>query len=587
MHKIPPFFTTVFTFFLFILIHLSWTCTQKIHAQHLILDKNFKKSESFGLYFYIDSTKKALFEVVVTKKFESATTKKNFNFIKYPVWVKITFENKSQKNRFLLDAPNNIDDLEFWQKDHTNSWQKIHTGNRKPFHTRPIWHRDILFDLYAPYNTTQTIYIKCTSITRVRLYMTIWEKDTFDIHDQQETLFYGFFYGIIFLMLAYNFVIWVRLRDTAYLFYVCFAGAMFMVQFTSYGFAYQYFFPNIPFFNNNGIYIWVGLVNICAGNFCRYFLDLPTHSKFWNNILFYASFYGVSVIILSFILTFPNITLYMFICNPIYSLFLVSVGIIFWRKGNRFAPFFALAWFAYVVGLVLVVGRNWDFIPYNFFTGHSLQMSTIVEIVVLSLAMGYKHKVLDDESKENLLEIQKLRFEQTFQNQEKQYLEEMLTQQEKIHELENEKMQRDLDQKERELTTTSLQIYEKNSFIHQIQKKLEKISENHGEVGQDFKEINKNLNENLNLDADWDKFKIHFEQVHPLFFQKLTQKYNSLSNNDLKILSYLKINLNTKEIAKLLNIDPKSIKMAKYRLKKKLDISNNENNALEFFLRDF
>jgi len=63
-----------------------------------------------------------------------------------------------------------------------------------------------------------------------------------------------------------------------------------------------------------------------------------------------------------------------------------------------------------------------------------------------------------------------------------------------------------------------------------------------------------------------------FEQVHPNFFKELQAKYPSLTKNELRLYSYFHINLGTKEIASLLNIDPASVSRAKTRLYKKMAI---------------
>jgi DNA-binding NarL/FixJ family response regulator len=81
------------------------------------------------------------------------------------------------------------------------------------------------------------------------------------------------------------------------------------------------------------------------------------------------------------------------------------------------------------------------------------------------------------------------------------------------------------------------------------------------------------LQSNLYLDDDWSKFKLHFEQVHPNFFKDLQEKYPSLTKNEIRLHAYFHINLSTKEIAALLNIDPASVRRAKTRLYKKMAIA--------------
>jgi FixJ family two-component response regulator len=81
----------------------------------------------------------------------------------------------------------------------------------------------------------------------------------------------------------------------------------------------------------------------------------------------------------------------------------------------------------------------------------------------------------------------------------------------------------------------------------------------------------------LNLDKDWENFKIHFEQVHNNFFDHLKSKFPDLNSNDLKLCALLKLNLDTKQIATVMDISPESVKVARSRLRKKLQLEQSEN----------
>ena len=89
------------------------------------------------------------------------------------------------------------------------------------------------------------------------------------------------------------------------------------------------------------------------------------------------------------------------------------------------------------------------------------------------------------------------------------------------------------------------------------------------------------IQQNLYLDADWDKFKLHFEQVHPNFFRELDEKHPGLTNYEVRLYSYIHMKLSTKEIAGLLNITPASVIKAKARLNKKLGRNTNPDGEDE------
>jgi DNA-binding CsgD family transcriptional regulator len=135
----------------------------------------------------------------------------------------------------------------------------------------------------------------------------------------------------------------------------------------------------------------------------------------------------------------------------------------------------------------------------------------------------------------------------------------------------NKDLQEKLEANQRELASTTLYMVQKNAMMAELKRQineLNKLSPNnkHKELSG-IKDI---LQSNLYLDEDWNKFKLHFEQVHPHFFEELLAKYPALTKNELRLLSYFHINLSTKEIAALLNIDPASVRTAKTRLYKKM-----------------
>ena len=99
-----------------------------------------------------------------------------------------------------------------------------------------------------------------------------------------------------------------------------------------------------------------------------------------------------------------------------------------------------------------------------------------------------------------------------------------------------------------------------------------------------LKEITSLLKTDLRLDDDWDKFSIHFDQVHQNFFKRLKQKYPQLSKSDYQLGSYLRMNLTTKEIAPLLNISIRGVEIRRYRLRKKLGLDSKQN-LNEFMLQ--
>jgi tetratricopeptide (TPR) repeat protein len=95
--------------------------------------------------------------------------------------------------------------------------------------------------------------------------------------------------------------------------------------------------------------------------------------------------------------------------------------------------------------------------------------------------------------------------------------------------------------------------------------------------------INKSLKQILSEEEIWEDFKVQFEKNRPDFFKKLLERNPSLSIIEQKHCAYVAINLKSKEVANILNLSPRSIETARYRIKKKLELKDKN---LSSFLKE-
>lgn len=133
---------------------------------------------------------------------------------------------------------------------------------------------------------------------------------------------------------------------------------------------------------------------------------------------------------------------------------------------------------------------------------------------------------------------------------------------------------------ERTLTAHAITMQQKTELLENLQRQLSELSEKLDEKDQYVvKSMRKSIHQNINFDDNWNKIKLHFEQVHPVFFNKLKSLSKELTVTDLKHCAYIKINLSAKEVASLLNVNAKSVRISRYRIKKKLHLSEEEDLA--------
>ncbi|NSL86297.1 hypothetical protein ECE50_005630 [Chitinophaga sp. Mgbs1] len=124
-------------------------------------------------------------------------------------------------------------------------------------------------------------------------------------------------------------------------------------------------------------------------------------------------------------------------------------------------------------------------------------------------------------------------------------------------------------QLKKEVMANVIQLEHKNQVLHQIKDKLTE-----GEPVN----LQKMLKEEMVLDSDFEHARLQIQQVHPDFFQLLQDKaLKKLTLLDLKLCAYLYLKMDTRQISRLMHIEPKSVRMSRYRIKQKLGLDKEED----------
>lgn len=136
-----------------------------------------------------------------------------------------------------------------------------------------------------------------------------------------------------------------------------------------------------------------------------------------------------------------------------------------------------------------------------------------------------------------------------------------------------EMMKHSLEQKQNELSAASMFISSRNELIENLLKDLTDIKEVQGMPA--INNLVQHLKQLLKTSNERDNFIINFESANPDFIKTLKEKHPDLSSSDIRFLAYIRMNMSTKDIASLTNINPESCKRRKIRISKKLGIRSS------------
>ena len=155
----------------------------------------------------------------------------------------------------------------------------------------------------------------------------------------------------------------------------------------------------------------------------------------------------------------------------------------------------------------------------------------------------------------------------------------------KKNKIEREKQEeiykQEIEFKKKELASQTLHLVQKNTFIQELKENLENIKQSPELFKVEFRRLVMLLRKETAEDKDWEVFKSYFSEVHNNFDNKLKAICEDISEKEIRLASFLRMNLSTKEIASMINVLPESVLKSKYRLKKKLNL-NKETDLNQF-----
>jgi tetratricopeptide (TPR) repeat protein len=140
-----------------------------------------------------------------------------------------------------------------------------------------------------------------------------------------------------------------------------------------------------------------------------------------------------------------------------------------------------------------------------------------------------------------------------------------------------------LSLKKREITTQILHIAQKNDLLQELKGMIQELKSECPNSTLQKQIINK-INIDINNENSWERFQSYFEDLHQGFDEKIKELAPDVSPGDLRLIALIKMNLNSQEVASVLNISQEGIKKARYRLRKKLGLETSR--SLENFLVD-
>ena len=313
----------------------------------------------------------------------------NLGITRDACWVRATLLNRSQESEWVLEIaypPLDYIDLFVERSDGTIVQSK--GGDRLPFEKRFIPFRNSNFRVDLPTGVPIQIWLRVQSSSALQLPVEIYTTLNYAERIADESFGFGLYYGLLFMVLAFNVVLALMTRDNIYVGYIGYLVSYLVFQLSLNGYLFAYLLGDTPGVANALLLFSFFLAVVGALTFTRIFLDLNTTLPSADRILKLASYACLFGTVAATLLDYGTLIGVAAPVGVAFPILVLWAGIQVWRQGYKHARLFVVAWSCFLVACVIFGLRALGLVPANAFTLYAIQVGSTLEVLLLTVAIG-------------------------------------------------------------------------------------------------------------------------------------------------------------------------------------------------------
>jgi len=336
----------------------------------------------------------------------------NFGFTDTAYWFRFSIHNKSkndQKVYIELPIPF-LDDVELYRTENFQIQEQHLVGDKYPFSSRPVQHQNFVMPFtLLPGNNL--MYMRIASAGTVEAPLTLWQPEQHANATADEHFLQGIWAGIIGIMVIYNLLLFLSIRDINYLYYVCFSFGYLFFQISLRGYGFAYLWPTQLEWNSFSISTFIALSNLSVLMLMISFLKLKERNPFAYQVMSVIAFISGILLLLTFLIPYSFTIRLTSIITMITCSMSLILGYVSLFRGDPDARYFCLAWTTTFIGISILGAVKFGLIEANFWTNNSGQIGVVLLVSLLSFALANRfnrEKELRISAQESSLENEKI-----------------------------------------------------------------------------------------------------------------------------------------------------------------------------------
>jgi two-component system, sensor histidine kinase LadS len=221
----------------------------------------------------------------------------------------------------------------------------------------------------------------------------------------REQIAYGIYFGCVLMLLVWSGLVFIAVRDRAFLAYFAYVATFGVYMAVNTGFAFQYFWPDSPGWANTCLIVLLSLAMITALEFSTTILRARDYAPRMERIARGLQILGLILIVLVPFLPYAVLirpTTLMIFATVV---FMIGLGLVSLMAGSRPARFYVIAWGAFLAGSIVFLFKNFGLVPHTFMSQHSWQVGALVEMILLSMTLSHRMNELKTQSRTDPLTL--------------------------------------------------------------------------------------------------------------------------------------------------------------------------------------
>ncbi|MBB6460325.1 7TM diverse intracellular signaling domain-containing protein [Flammeovirga kamogawensis] len=484
--------------------------------------------------YLIDETNGLKISDLQTKEFIYKWSKQvNLGYTTDRVWVKVEINNRANPtDNFTVRIPKLLTDEIIFYKKNQFQWviNKVGVHHPNKFGSPSGYYFPIHLN-----RGKNTFYFSSLSPYAHMYSLELVDKEKKAEYDFWLTIRYGVFIGMFLIIVFYNLFLGINFKDKIYFYYSMHGVFIVFAMMSIEGFLNLNYLELSSTVKTAVITFNISMVSIISSIFCIKFLNLKTKHKLFYRILIGLITVDIMAYLGTMLMNFNGYLMTYKLLATIttaYCIIAIITGVNAYREGNESAKFYLIGWSVYFLGIISKALVLFGYIPSSSFINQFYSIAISTEVILMSFALADRYKSLAKDKK---------------------------------------KLAANLQSQKGDLDNVILDNKMKLGYNEQIVNKLN-AALNSVDIKTDLKSVLNDLTRQRQIEEKKVYFQDNIEVVNDSFRKTLKTNFPQLSPSEIEICALIKLNMKNKEIAEFRNTSEGAVKVARHRIKKKMQI---------------